>query len=790
MLTRFARLATRRPRAVLLAAVLFVLLAGGYGGGVAENLTTGGFEDPATESARAEEALAERFDTGVPNVVLLVSATGDADVDDAAVAAAGRALTDDLAAEAGVTDVVSYWSEGGAPPLRSDDGSRALVVARIEGDDDRVDERIAELAPRYEDPAAVEAGGGKAPVEVEVGGSAQVFHEIGTTIEEDLITAEMIALPITLVLLVLIFGSVVAATLPLLIGVLSIIGTFGVLQVISEMTDVSVYALNLTTAMGLGLAIDYSLFIVSRYREELREGHDPHVAVVRTVRTAGRTVAFSALTVAASLCATLVFPIAFLRSFAYAGVAVALLAGLFSLIVLPALLALLGHRVNSLTLWRRSITPVDQGFWHRVATVVMRRPVPVATVAIAVLLLLGAPFLGLRLTQPDDRVLPPGAEGRVVGDVVRDEFASEEAGALSVVTAVEGDGDLTDAQVDDYATTLAALPGVSRVDAATGTYCGEGAAEQFGCAPGQLVLGPDSAPRYAGFRADGGTYLSVVPAVEPLSPQGEDLVHAVRDAPAPAPMLVTGQSAGLVDVNGSLLDGLPLALGFIAVVTTVLLFMMFGSVLIPLKAIALNLLSLSATFGAMVWIFQEGNLSGVLDFTATGGLAAAMPILMFCVAFGLSMDYEVFLLSRIKEEHDNGADNTTAVAVGLERTGRIVTAAAVLIAVVFLSFVTGRVSFIKLFGLGLTLAVVMDAFLIRGTLVPAFMRLAGDWNWWAPGPLRRFHDRWGISESVDLDEPSPAADPLRPAVVDVTEAAATDRDHGSERASGDSLTAR
>jgi putative drug exporter of the RND superfamily len=753
LIDRLARLATRRTRGVLIAAVVFVALAGAVGGGVAENLTSGGFEDPSTESARADQVLADRFDTGVPNLLLLVTAPDGADVDSPAVDRAGRALTAELSAESGVTDVVSYWSEGGAPPLRNDDGSRALVVARIAGDDDTVDERIEELAPRYRRSAGAEGSA----VDVELGGFATVFHEVSDTIEADLLTAEMIALPITLVLLVLIFGSVVAATLPLLIGVLSIVGTFLVLQVMSSATEVSIYALNLTTALGLGLAIDYSLFVVSRFREELRDGHEPRAAVVRTVRTAGRTVAFSALTVAASLCALLVFPIAFLRSFAYAGVAVALLAGLFSLLVLPAVLALLGHRVNGLTLWRRSVTPSDQGFWHRVATLVMRRPVPVATVAIALLLVLGAPFLGLRLTQPDDRVLPEDSDGRVVGDVLREEFSSEEAGALSVVTdADEGGGrDLSDAEIDDHAATLAALPGVSRVDAATGTYCGEGAAEQFGCEPGQLVLGPDSSDRYAGFRVDGGSYLSVVPAVEPLSPAGEDLVHAVRDAPAPEPVLVTGRAAGLVDVNQSLFARLPLALGLIAAITAVLLFMMFGSVVIPLKAIVLNLLSLSATFGAMVWVFQDGHLSGLLDFTATGGLAAAMPILMFCVAFGLSMDYEVFLLSRIKEEHDNGADNVTSVAVGLERTGRIVTAAAVLVSVVFVAFALGHVSFIKLFGLGLTLAVVMDAFLIRGTLVPAFMRLAGEWNWWAPAPLRRFHDRWGISESVDLDDAEP-----------------------------------
>src|SRR5919106_1546009 len=393
MLTRFARLSTRHARAVVIAAVLVFAVAGAIGGGVADHLTSGGFEDPSSESSRADEPLAERFDTGVPNLLLLVTAPGG-DVDEPAVAAAGQALTEELAAAEGVADVVSYWSEGNASPLRNDDGSRALVVARVEGNDDQVEDRVTELAPRYERTAA---DGG---VDVEVGGFAEVFHEVGDTIEEDLVRAEMIALPITLVLLILVFGSVVAASLPLVVGVMSIVGTFFVLRGLAALTDVSIYALNLTTALGLGLAIDYSLFVVSRYREELRAGHAPRVAATRTVRTAGRTVAFSALTVAASLCAMLVFPIAFLRSFAYAGVAVALLAGVFSVVVLPAILVLLGHRVNALTLWRRSVTPPEEGFWHRVATVVMRRPIPIATVVVALLLVLGAPFLGLRLASP------------------------------------------------------------------------------------------------------------------------------------------------------------------------------------------------------------------------------------------------------------------------------------------------------------------------------------------------------------------------------------------------------
>jgi RND superfamily putative drug exporter len=747
MLSMFARLATNRTRLVLVGALVFFVLAGALGGGVADRLAAGGFEDPSSESSQAEDLVDERFGAGSPNIILVATAE-EGDVDDPANAEAGRALTERLAAEADLTNVVSYWSEGGAPPLRSEDGTRALIVGLIDApDDDALDDRIAELAPELRT-----AAGDEGPLTVGVGGYAETFREVGETLEEDLPRAELIALPITLILLVLIFGSVVAAMLPLAVGVLSIVGTFLVLRVISEVTDVSIYALNLTTALGLGLAIDYSLFVVSRYREELRAGRDPREAVVRTVRTAGRTVAFSALTVAASLLATLVFPFFFLRSFAYSGVAVAVLAGLFSVVVLPAILYALGHRVNALTVRRQSLTPPEEGVWHRIATVVMRRPVPIATAVIVLLLVLGSPFLGLHLSQPDDRVLPEDAPARQVNDIVRDEFGAEEAGALSVVAGDVGDrGD--DATVGAYAAELARLPGVSRVDASTGTYCGEGSAEQFGCSPGDLVLGPDASDRYAGFSADGATYLSVVPAVEPMSDAGEQLVHDVRGADSPWPVQVAGQSATLVDTNDSLFSRLPLALGLIALITFVLLFMMFGSVLIPVKAVVLNLFSLTATFGAMVWIFQDGNLSGLLDFTATGGLASAMPILMFCVAFGLSMDYEVFLLSRIKEEHDRTGDNQRSVAVGLERTGRIVTAAAVLMAVIFLAFATGRVSFIKMFGLGLTLAVLLDAFIIRGTLVPAFMRLAGEWNWWAPGPLRRFHDRFGVSEHVELDDP-------------------------------------
>ncbi len=742
MLARLGSAVVRRRRLVLVAAVLVFALSGAFGGSAASHLSSGGFDDPAAESTAADRALVDVFRAGTPNVVLLVTAEGG-DVDAPEVAAAGLALTEELAAEEHLTNVVSYWSLGSPPPLRGENGDRALVLGRIEGTQDEVNERVEELADYRR------SGDG---ITVEIGGFAQVFREVGHTIEDDLVRAEMIALPITLVLLLLVFGSVVASSLPLAVGALSVVGTLAVLRLLAMTTEVSIFSLNLTTAMGLGLAIDYALFVVSRYREELREGHEPGDAVVRTVRTAGRTVAFSAVTVAASLCALLVFPLAFLRSFAYAGVAVAFLAGAFSVVVLPAILAVLGPRVDKLTLFRRSTTPTEEGIWHRVALVVMRRPVIVAVSAIAVLLVLGSPFLRIDLSLPDDRVLPPSADSREVSDVLRAEFSSGEAGAASVVATGIGDPGAHTAAIDAYAAELAALPGVGRVDALTGTYCGEGMAA-FGCEPGQRVL-PGGEGRYLGFATDAGggsTYLSVVPHVEPLSAEGEALAEDIRATEAPFAVQVTGQSAQLVDTKDALFDRLPLAAAIIALVTFVVLFIQFGSVVIPIKAIILNLLSLSATFGAMVWVFQDGNLSGALDFTATGTIDATTPILMFCVAFGLSMDYEVFLLSRIKEEYDRTGDNELSVARGLERTGRIVSAAALLIAVVFIAFATSQVTFIKLFGIGLTLAVLMDAFVIRGTLVPAFMRLAGEWNWWAPAPLRRLHDRIGISEHVDLD---------------------------------------
>src|SRR6266542_3069850 len=714
MLERLGRFTVRRRRGILIGTVIGVVVAAAFGGSVIQRLSNGGFTHPGSESERAEGLLGRAFHAGNPNLMLLVTARVGT-VDDPAVSTAGTALTRKVAAEPGVQQAFSYWSLGSPPPLRSTDSRQAILLARIAGNADEVRDRVKELSPKFTRSTG--------PLTIAVGGQAEVFRQVGTQVEKDLRKAETITFPVVLILLVLVFGSVVAAGLPLSIGALAVVGTLLVLRVISALTDVSIFSLNLTTALG----IDYSLFIVSRYREEMRHGLIAHEAVVRTVQTAGRTVLFSALTVAISLAALLIFPLFFLRSFAYAGIAVVALALLGAIVFLPALLAALGTRVDRWVLWHRTPKEVGEGVWHRIATFVMRRPVAIAVTVTAFLLILGAPFL-------------------------RTNFSSQEASALSVVAVdAPATDNARDSEIDGYARGLSRLASVARVDALTGSYV-----------RGELAAPPG--PASARFESASSTWLSVVPSVEPLSGAGERLVHDVRSAPAPFQTLVAGPSAQLVDSKAAIFGRVPLAAGLIALVTFAVLFLMTGSVLVPIKALVLNLLSLSATFGAMVFIFQEGHFAGLLNFTATGTLDSAMPVLMFCIAFGLSMDYEVFLLSRIKEEHDATGDNVGSVAVGLERTGRIVTAAAAILAVVFIAFATSEITFIKLFGVGMALAVIMDATLIRGALVPAFMRLAGNANWWAPGPLRRLYRRFGLSDAEEHTptEPPPDSSGRRP----------------------------
>ncbi|MER6470085.1 MMPL family transporter [Streptomyces collinus] len=706
----WTRFVTARPRLSLLVALVLTALAVLAGGGVADHLGSGGWEDPAAESTYATKALEREFPDSQPNLLLLVDA-GRGSVDDPAVAAEARRLAERLNGEHGVTGVGSYWQAGpaAAPALRAEDGHEALIAARITGDENAMGRTLDRLAPHYR--------GTHGPVQVKIGGIVAVRHEMQTTIKEDLTRAEMIALPITLVLLVMVFGSAVAALLPLGIGIVAILGTNAVLRGLTAFTDVSVFALNLTTALGLGLAIDYALFIVRRYREELSAGADPLTAIGTTLRTAGRTVLFSALTVAVSLAAMMVFPQYFLRSFAYAGIAVVLLAAAAALILLPAALILLGHRVNSLDLrrlLRRGREPGQPGTegtaWARTATLVMRRAPLFAVGTTVLLVILGLPFTGVRFGTADDRQLPSSAESHVVQQHLRDGFPGSPGGGLEVLA----EGRATRAQYAAYKERVAALTEVTRVD-------------------GPLVNG-DTA------------YFTVQPRGEAVDGAAQRLVGDLRALKAPFGTEVTGTAAVLVDSKHAIGERLPWAGAFIAIVTLLLVFLLTGSVLIPLQAVVLNALSLTAMFGAVVWVFQDGHLSSRLGFTSPGSIETTLPVLMFCVAFGLSMDYGVFLLSRIKEEYDRTGDHNEAVRHGLQRTGGLITAAAVILAVVMVAIGTSRVTNTKMLGLGIALAVLMDAMVVRSLLVPAIMRLTGRATWWAPAPLRRFHRRFGLSE--------------------------------------------
>lgn len=711
----WTRFVTARPRLSLLAALVLTVLAVLAGSGVADRLGTGGWEDPDAESTYATKALEREFPDSQPNLLLLVD-SGRASVDDPAVAAQAGRITARLAGERGVTGVASYWKAdpATAPGLRAKDGHEALIAARITGDEKAMGETLDRIAPSYR--------GTHGPVKVSVGGPVAVRHEMQSIIQEDLTRAEIIALPVTLVLLVMVFGSAVAALLPLGIGIVAILGTNAVLRGLTEFTDVSVFAMNLTTALGLGLAIDYALFIVRRFREELSTGAEPLTAVGTTLRTAGRTVLFSALTVAVSLAAMLLFPQYFLRSFAYAGIAVVLLAAAAALILLPAALVLLGHRVNSLDLrrmFRRGRRPRPSGadesgrVWARAATLVMRRAPFFALGTTAVLLLLGLPFLGVKFGTADDRQLPSSAESHTVQQHIRDGFPGSPGGGLEILA----EGRATPAQYAAYKQRIADLPDTLRVD-------------------GPLVKG-DAA------------YFTVLPKGEAVDEDAQHLVGELRSLDAPFDTEVTGTAAVLVDSKHAIADRLPLAAAFIAIVTLLLVFLLTGSVLIPLQAVVLNALSLTAMFGAVVWVFQDGHLSALLGFTSPGSIETTLPVLMFCVAFGLSMDYGVFLLSRIKEEYDRTGDHEKSVRHGLQRTGGLITAAAVILAVVMVAIGTSRVTNTKMLGLGIALAVLMDAMIVRSLLVPAVMRLTGRATWWAPGPLRRFHERFGLEEGID-----------------------------------------
>ncbi|WP_446225294.1 MMPL family transporter [Nocardia sp. IBHARD005] len=738
MLTRIARTAVARPRLVVAVALLLMILCGVIGATAHSHMKSGGFVTEDLDSVQASQYLSDHFPGSEPNYVLTVSAE-DVPNSTAARDAADHVLAVLRSHPEVSGEVQSYWTA--RPDLKqamlSKDRKHALILVNIEGDDAELPVRAAKLSEELQ----VESG----PVTIKAGGLAATFSDINTQISKDLIIAEAIAIPITGLLLALVFGSLMAAALPVAIGLFAIAASLGILRVLTALTDVSIFALNMTTALGLALAIDYSLFIVSRYREELTAGATPAAAVIRAIRTAGRTVVYSALVVALSLSALLVFPQYFFRSFAYAGIAVVAAAAAAAVIVLPALLILVGHRIDAgdlrapmrrlFRLAPRTEKEPRQTAWYRLVIAVMKRPMSIALATTAFLLLLGAPFLGVQFGYPDDRALPADVASREVGDILRTEFNADLASSATIVLP-EFRGSA--AEIDTYARELSKVPDVPAVLSSAAVY-----RNGMRVAAGVPEM---TDPQH-------GAYLSVATALDPYSTAGGDQLDTLRTVAAPSKALITGPGALNQDSVTAITGKLPLAGALIAITTLVLLFLFTGSVVLPIKALILNILSLAATFGAMVWIFQEGHLSGLLGFTATGTLNLAMPILMFSLAFGASMDYEVFLLSRIREEWLAGPKttegNTEAVAMGVARTGRIFTAAALLMSIVFLGVATSGVSMMKLFGLGCALAVISDATVIRGLLAPALMRMMGTWNWWSPKPLVVLHNKFGLDEAED-----------------------------------------
>lgn len=702
---------------VLIAYLVTMVLFGVFGVQVFGAMKSEGFNYPGSDSSRAAAVLAEQFGVTDPAAILAIETPKGVDAD----AASATALLDEVAAIDGVESVVSYWSTGGAPAFLGTDGrtGQAIVIAQDGVDREELAAAIVDLVGGEQGDLVVYAFGG------EIIGNA--FND---TITGDLARAESIAIPVTAIILLFVFGSVVAAGLPFLVAGGTILGSFLVLFLVSRLTDVSVFALNLVTGLGLALGIDYALLIINRFREELAAGRSVPDAVAATVGSAGRTVFVSGITVAVALASLLIFPQYFLRSFAYAGIAVSLLAVLGALTAIPALLAILGRNVNRLKVRRGDLSPKDDGAWARLARFVMRRPWPVLIGTVAVLLVLAAPALGAVFGQVDERALPPDNPAAQAGEVLRERFPGNEGSPYEIVLLQPG----SSAEVQAYVEAISRIPEVDRVTTAESVIV-DGA-----------VVAPNPDP--STWSASDATRIEAVGNVRPIDPAGAGLVADIRSLDAPAEeALVGGVAAGWADATNAVIDRVWIVALWLAITTMVILFLFTGSVLIPLKALVLNLLSLSATLGALVWVFQNGHLQWLTgEYTVTGTVDMSTIALIAVIAFALSMDYEVFMLSRIKEEHDAGASTPDAVAFGLQRTGRIITAAALLIAIVFASFLTSSATNIKQLGFGVTVAILLDATVVRALLVPAFMRIAGNANWWAPAPLRRLHARLGLRE--------------------------------------------
>jgi putative drug exporter of the RND superfamily len=751
VLHAIARTALAAPRRIIAIAALVMVAAAIFGIPVVSSLQTGGFKDPASESSRAAQLLAEKFGHGDMSMVIALTAA-DGVHGGAAQDASAQVVT--LLEELPyVADVQSAWTAPpqAAPAMVSRDGKTGLIVVGLTGTDNEAQKHAGEIAkmlPHFAD------------VTVTAGGEALSNTQIVEQTLKDLLVMEVIAIPLSFIVLVLVFGGLLAAALPVGVGLFAIVGAMAVLRAFTFVTDVSIFALNLALALGLALAIDYTLLIISRFRDEIAAGATRDEALVHTMLTAGRTVLFSATTVALAMVAMILFPIYFLKSFAYTGIGVVAFAAAASVIVTPAVLVVLGERLDALDVrrWIRRVLnrpeavvrPVEQNIWYRVSKVAMRHAIPVAMAVIALLLMLGAPLLGIKWAYPDDRALPDSMSSRALGDLMRSDFDINSVNDVMVV--VPDLGKTTPDDVDAYAGRLSEVPDVTAVSSPGGTFVG---GHRVG--PAAAATGVASGSAFV-------TVHSTAPLYSAASDNQLGRLHAVA-TPAGTKVAMSGWAQFSRDCAHAVTSRLPLVLAVMATITALLLFMMTGSVVLPLKALLLNVLSLMSAFGALVWVFQNGHLGG-LGTTATGTMVASVLVLLFCLTFGLSMDYELFLLSRIREfwlaSAKTVADSRESVARGLAHTGRVVTAAAVLMAVTFGAMVTGQVSTSRIFGVGITLAVLVDATLVRMLLVPAFMRLLGTAAWWAPRPLAALHERFGLSESDRRTPRRPATIPSDP----------------------------
>ena len=719
MFENIGHFVVRHRKGVFVGYLISVLVAGVIGAGMFGSLKSQGYDDLSSDSAAVDRLLKSDFDTRDASAILVIDTF--ASIDDPKSVTAANDLLAKVADEENITSIVSYWNTG-QESLKSFDGNAGLALVYFDKNLDS--EEAAATAKNIQDTYDKESAGTRAYV----GGIEVLYEAINGQIKNDLKIAEAIAIPLNVLMLMFVFGAAVAAGLPMVVALGSIAGSFFVLYLITRVTDVSVFALNLITGLGLGLGIDYALLIVNRYREELAKTNDVPASVIKTVTTAGRTVFFSGITVALVLASMLLFPQYFLKSFAYAGVSVVLFAVLASLIALPATLALLGHKVDKFKIRRGDLKPKESGAWSILATAVMKRPILVIVGTVTLLVALASPALDAKFSQVDDRVLPASNPAAIASDQIRERFESQIP--VEVLVPISA----TAAQVDDYAKALVADANV--LSAFTGDSYIEG--DVVSPLPPERAVAASAAHHRITLYTD----------VESRNMDAKDLITRLRAIEPPVEgTLIGGQAAIFTDSQAGISDNLPAVLGWLTIATLIILFLFTGSAILPIKAVILNMLSLGATLGVLVWVFQDGNAMWIVgDFTVTGALDTSTLVLVAIVAFGLSMDYELFLLSRIKEEHDHGADTTTSVSSGLQKSGRIITAAAILIAIVFACFMTSGVTSIKMLGLGIAFAIMLDATVVRGLLVPALMRVAGDWNWWAPKPLRKLHSRFGIND--------------------------------------------